>query len=287
MIEHILVATDFSTRSDRAIRRATLLAAQLEATLTLAHVVDDDQPPHLVEVHVNACHQILAENAETITNFDQVPTRSKIVTGDAYSGLLEAAEECSADLIVVGPHRRSIRDVFVGTTAERTVAHSNLPVLMAAGVPSAPYDRALVAVDIESGSSTAASFVRDAEFLTNVDLVALYAFDGPGVRRLERTMVQQDFTDQYVDEIESKARQDFRIFASVNGLADARKRALPIKGTAARTIIETAQEENASLIVVGTSQPHGIKRVIVGSTAENVLSDTDRDVLVIPKGAVQ
>ncbi|HEU6442162.1 MAG TPA: universal stress protein, partial [Microvirga sp.] len=45
----ILVATDFSTRSDRALRRATLLARHVSARLVLIHVVDDDRPVRLVE----------------------------------------------------------------------------------------------------------------------------------------------------------------------------------------------------------------------------------------------
>jgi universal stress protein E len=38
----ILAATDFSTRSQRAVRRAGVLARDKGAELTLVHVVDDD-----------------------------------------------------------------------------------------------------------------------------------------------------------------------------------------------------------------------------------------------------
>jgi nucleotide-binding universal stress UspA family protein len=37
-MDRILVATDFSTRSDRALRRATLIARRTGAALTLLHV---------------------------------------------------------------------------------------------------------------------------------------------------------------------------------------------------------------------------------------------------------
>ena len=49
-IQKILVATDFSTRSDRALRRASLLAHSVSAELVLLHVIDDDQPKPLQEV---------------------------------------------------------------------------------------------------------------------------------------------------------------------------------------------------------------------------------------------
>ena len=44
----ILVATDFSPRSDRALRRAILIARRQGATLVLAHVIDDDRQERLV-----------------------------------------------------------------------------------------------------------------------------------------------------------------------------------------------------------------------------------------------
>src|SRR3546814_161697 len=44
MTERILLATDVSTRSDRAWRRATMTAKTLGASVSLVHVVDSDQP---------------------------------------------------------------------------------------------------------------------------------------------------------------------------------------------------------------------------------------------------
>lgn len=44
----ILAATDFSTRSNRAVRQAGLLAQAGNARLGLVHIVDDDQPQGLI-----------------------------------------------------------------------------------------------------------------------------------------------------------------------------------------------------------------------------------------------
>jgi hypothetical protein len=43
-VEHVLVATDLTQRSDRAIERSLELADLLRAQLTLLHVVDEDCP---------------------------------------------------------------------------------------------------------------------------------------------------------------------------------------------------------------------------------------------------
>ena len=45
----IVVATDFSGRSDRAIRREKLLTREFDSKLHLVHVVDDDQLQLIVQ----------------------------------------------------------------------------------------------------------------------------------------------------------------------------------------------------------------------------------------------
>src|SRR3546814_12334210 len=92
------------------------------------------------DAQVDASRLILNDTARTIGEFDDVAASSNVVVGDVFSGILRWAEELDADLIVVGPHRRQFRDAFIGTTAERTIAHSQRPVLMAAGVPYGPSD---------------------------------------------------------------------------------------------------------------------------------------------------
>ena len=65
MIARILVATDFSPRSDRALRRGILLARQNSTELLLTHVVDDDQPQRLIDVEKREAAALLHELATT------------------------------------------------------------------------------------------------------------------------------------------------------------------------------------------------------------------------------
>ena len=60
-MQRILVATDFSTRSDRALRRGTLLAKQFGCDVTLVHVIDDDQPLRTVEAERREATALLDE----------------------------------------------------------------------------------------------------------------------------------------------------------------------------------------------------------------------------------
>lgn len=278
----LVVATDFSTRSDRALRRATIVARQHDVPLVLVHVVDDDQPHHLVEDQMNASRLIVAETAATITQMDGISADAEVLAGDVFSGILQVADEVAAGMIIVGPHRRQLRDVFMGTTAERTIAHSRQPVLLTAGVPSAPYDRAMLALDLNEASRTAALEFLELGLVDRAAIIAMHAFDAPAQRMMHRAMVEAEAIDHYVAGEQIDAQAGFSEFLAEVGLAGVPKVIVPVDGSAARRILECARGENASLIVVGTSQRTRLARFMLGSVAEAILGDTDRDVLVIP-----
>ena len=62
----ILVATDFSTRSQRALRRAGLLARERRAKLTLVHVLEDDHPRTLVGLERRGASKFLNDQINSL-----------------------------------------------------------------------------------------------------------------------------------------------------------------------------------------------------------------------------
>src|SRR5690606_16832914 len=62
----IVAATDLSVRSQRAVRRAGLLARDKGAELILLHVVDDDQPARLVDTASREAQEYLQESRDSI-----------------------------------------------------------------------------------------------------------------------------------------------------------------------------------------------------------------------------
>lgn len=115
----IVVATDFPERSDRAIRRAKLLAREFDSRLHLVHVVDDDQAQLIVQVERDASTKLLEELTHTLEEIDAVKCDFRVVLGRPPSGITQAAQDVDAGLIVIGPHRRQLlRYILVGTTAD-------------------------------------------------------------------------------------------------------------------------------------------------------------------------
>ncbi len=135
-MQKILVATDFPERSDRAQRRATLLARQSGASIALVHVIDDDQPRRVIDTERDEAENLLNQMAATLRDVDGVECDTQVILATPFVGIIKAVADVAPDLLVIGPHRRQVlRDVFTGTTAERTIRPINCPVLMVNATP--------------------------------------------------------------------------------------------------------------------------------------------------------
>src|SRR5690242_10183967 len=127
----ILAATDFSTRSNRALRQAGLLAQPNRAQLHVVHVVDDDQPEQLVRMEKREAEQVLVEQIYSMPELRGREARPRVVTGDPFDGMIKTAAEVYAELIVMGTHREQLLlDTFIGTTIERVIRKGSFPILM-------------------------------------------------------------------------------------------------------------------------------------------------------------
>ena len=281
-MDRLLLATDFSTRSDRALRRAALIADKSGAAITLLHVIDDDQPKYLIERHHQAAAMLLEDAVKTIRQFDRVEADMNIMTGDVASSIVQVAEEIDAAMIVVGPYRRKLKNIFIGTTAERTIERSDRPVLMANGMPSGVYERTFLALDLDDASRSAVRAARALGLIEGTEVTAMHAFDAPAAGMMRRAMEVPDAIDHYVAGEEAQARPKVEEFLAELDVRPELLLLRPIEAVPAQSILACAEAENAELVVVGTNRRRGAERLLLRSVATEILRQADCDVLVVP-----
>lgn len=279
----ILVATDFSPRSDRALRRAVLLARQIRASLALLHVIDEDRPARLVEAERREAEALLVDTATTIRGQDGVDCRWLLRGGDPFAGILEAAQELDPLLLLMGPPRRQLlRGVLTGTTAERVLRETRRPVLVAAGVPAAPYRRLLLATDLSPGAEAAARVVDRLGFDRAVGIAAVHAISTAAMPLLLRTPVTAAASEGLLDELRREASAELARFLAGVGLVRARRVVCPVRDRVADTLLEVAARLRADLLVLATRGRVGLGKLVLGSVAEAVLKQAEIDVLAVP-----
>jgi nucleotide-binding universal stress UspA family protein len=139
-IRNILMATDFSSASRTAFRRALDLAAANRATLWIGHVVpavpgtmSGDPLPRMyreMDLFVRRdAEKHLRALAKAATRAG-VRARTLLLHGVAHEAIRRAARVRHADLVVLGTHGRTgAARFFVGSIAARVVATAPCPVL--------------------------------------------------------------------------------------------------------------------------------------------------------------
>ena len=138
-INSILFATDFSESSGPAAEYAITMTKLTGAHLHVLHVINElDEHQRVMIPH--EAFQILQKEIELqivreLDSFCKGPaaginTTTHAVVGTAFQKILETAAKVNADLIVMGTHGRTgVEHVIVGSTAERVVRRSKIPVL--------------------------------------------------------------------------------------------------------------------------------------------------------------
>jgi nucleotide-binding universal stress UspA family protein len=279
----LLAVTDLSSRSDRALHRAALLAAELHAQLVFLHVIDDDQPSSVVEPEMRQAERILNKQALDLT--EQAATRPVVLVkaGNPFELIVKTAQEQQADLVVMGAHRKHIlRDVFVGTTIERVMRTGRTPVLMVNAYPTGPYRRALLAVDISEASARAAHVAKGLGFLRSASVAILHAFRPYAKSMLGYVGAHQDAITRHVVQTAREAATELNQFLDREGLAGDRYGVALEEGDAFETIATAIERQNIDLLVIGTRGHTGLKRLLLGSVADEILRQVECDVLAVP-----
>lgn len=138
MHERILLATDGSEGAMRATEHAVALAASMGATLHAVSVVETRTSydnaivdPEVVRKNLRTEARAAVEAVERAAEDAGVDCVTTVDEGSPPDRLLDHIEDTGADLVVVGATgRSSFKRLLLGSTAERLVADSPVPVVV-------------------------------------------------------------------------------------------------------------------------------------------------------------
>ena len=283
-LQVVVAATDFSARSDRAVRRAAALAKAAGARLVLLHVVDDDQPARIVDGECELAETALADAIREHAYLAGLQCTPIVARGVAFDGIVKVAEQQQADLCVIGSHRRAfLKDIFIGTTAERVIRNSSFPVLMANSDPTLCYATSLAPVELSECSSQALRTARRLGLLQQAQLTVLHVYDAAAAGMLNYAGVRPSRRNDYLGKALTEAARDLAVFMKTVDLGGLDHTALVREGSAvAPAIIDVVTHTSPDLVVIGTHGRRGVVRLLLSSVAEEVLRCVQTDVLVVP-----
>ena len=138
MFKRILLATDGSPHSDKALRYARDLALQSSGHVFVVHVVDAT-PYYLGEPwreqfagSVHAAGRDMADRAADVLREAGVEAVVEVLEGSPADAILRVADVRECDLIVMGSRGRGdLTSLLLGSVSHRVIAHAHVPVLVA------------------------------------------------------------------------------------------------------------------------------------------------------------
>ena len=145
MYKNLLVATDGSKLSDKAVAHAVGLARAIGATITAFYAAPDYPMPAYADgvvyepVSRKEYSKLAAQDAEKIlarvaakANSGGVECRTTFdIASTPWEAILAAAKKNKADAIVMASHgRRGLSAVLLGSETQKVLTHSKLPVLV-------------------------------------------------------------------------------------------------------------------------------------------------------------
>jgi nucleotide-binding universal stress UspA family protein len=137
-IERILVPTDFSAPSLKALDDAIEFSRPFKAELILMFVVEREyyessllvsDSGAILQHQTEVARAKLEEICSSLRAYG-VNCRAIVAGGIAYKAIVDAATRIKASITVISTHgRRGLAHVLIGGVAERVVQHSACPVL--------------------------------------------------------------------------------------------------------------------------------------------------------------
>jgi len=281
-IRTVLVAVAMMRTADPVLGAAIELARDLDATLHVAHVFQ--LPGHTVDVQGYLGPDLRQLYAERVRNeleeqvAEHEPAGSVFLHamhGSPGESMASLARTLGADLLVVGATRqwRPLRGLL-GTTAERVIRTSPVPVLVLRAPLRRPLERVLMTTDLagsservhEGGADMIEGLQLDGERPDVHCLLALWYGNGnrdrPGV-----TQIASEDLDRF---LRRRSARRFPLFSRVRS------------GNPTEAITSEAREWDADLLVMGTQSRRGVERILHGSVAGDLLRDAPCNILVVP-----
>ena len=291
-IRRIAVGTDFSMDAGVAVRQAMHLARHLDAELILVHCYPMTQAQ--LNAHeqslgraeefraalrdaMNAAHDRLEALHEQLSG-QGVVVSQVLADSPADKGIIQAAEELNADLVMVGSHGRTgFKRLLLGSVAEKVVRDCPVSVIVCRP-PEVKngFKKLLLPTDLTARTDAAVELanVLGAKDASN-ELLHCWMEPIPIVYEAGIT------TAGLVEEIRDNAYKKTEALRDRLTAPEHELTANVIAGRPVPSIVEHLGNGAYDLVVMNSHGRRGLKRLVLGSVAEGVVRHAPCSVAVV------
>ncbi|MCP5436603.1 MAG: universal stress protein [Chromatiaceae bacterium] len=298
--KNILYFADGESAPSPALQRALRLADTNGARLTVVDVLEPLDTPgeiasrlnrDLGEILAEQRQQVLDELAETSAH-DNTLIYTKVLFGIPFVEVIRAVKLGGYDLVVKSARcPAGLSERLFGSNDMHLLRKCPCPVWIDRPNAAPHYTHILAAVDPmapagEGCDDQVMSLASSLAVRESASLSVAHAWhlDGESMLRHGRLRVPAIELQQLLQGAEDRHREKLAALLGRYGLSDGDPAVHLVKGEAAPSIRQLAEQLPADLIVMGTVGRSGIPGFFIGNTAEEVLQTTQASVLAVKPG---
>jgi nucleotide-binding universal stress UspA family protein len=283
-LKKIMVATDFSPASDRALDYAVSLARRFGSEIYLTHIIPFAghavMEPDLGAPSGKELRWIAEENIRKIENTGRlfgVPHDVVIEEGSVWPALEEQIQSRNIELLVLGTHGMgAVGKLLTGSTAEEVFRKARIPVLTVGPAAKeeplfeAEFRSILFATDFGTSAENAAAFAFALAQEHRAKLTLLHVFPevresvGPDAVR-DRDLITHQMKELLPSDTDVVCKVDYHVSY----------------GHPAEEILRLSQALTADLIVMGAKRREGLAGHVPHTKAYRVVCGAKCPVLTI------
>ena len=293
MFRCVVVPLDGSAFAEQAVQPAAWIAQRSGGQLILLHVcVPANHFAGTVDVETEeaktaARHRLtkyMGDLANRVSGSIRLPVSFRVAEGNAVTGIVDAAADLRADLVVMTSHGLGeLADAWIGSVADGVLRQSQVPVLLVRprtnGADREPrYQRILVPLDGSPTSEQALAPAIKLAKLANgaITLMAVVRLQPPMgepeplVAGADTAAAEFRCAEAYIAEVTARVNKEVRADGIVR-----------VSLHPAMAILAVASELNADAITMATHGRSRLQRMTIGSVSDKVLRASSTPVLVV------
>jgi nucleotide-binding universal stress UspA family protein len=289
-IQTVIAAIDFAPSCQNALREAVRIAALHDAQVIAIHVMNESLVTELKKALSASQAAVRAEWEGRLRKFvtesdpnDGVQVEVRI--GHPFVELAEASQVHQADLLVMGSKSAANARHRVGVIAAKCVRKAPVDVLLVSETARGPFKHLVTCVDFSDNSAKAVRVALQMAQEDGAALDCLHVYQstlamsldygglaaplpvGADAETLETWRLElEEFVKPIIVETGTSVPVTCRVVERVN---------------IREAIVDHVTERQADLVVLGTRGKTGIREMLIGTTAEKVVTDAPCSILAV------
>jgi len=288
--QRILVGMDFSPASRAAVQTAARFASFDEGRVTVLHVVDPVLAGEIKTSHHYTDEQVYTDMRQRVHAFlahaeigpEQMDV--EVDLGNPFVGMVKACHRLETDLLILGTRGSEHGPNQIGTVAAKCVRKAPADVLLVREHVAGPFKRVLACVDFSETSAHAVQDARKVAERDGADLDCLFVFQSALALSLDygsylpasALMPSAETLDIWKTSLNEFLHPLLREAKGINWHAEVAERP-----NIREAIYDHVLAHKVDLVVLGTRGKSDLRALIMGTTAERIVTHAPCSVLAV------